>query len=42
MPTLEECNQVMTQIATLAIDLADLAKQEPTELPHAGVAHGPM
>ena len=42
MPALEECNQVMTQIATLAIDLADLAKQEPTELPHAGVAHGPM
>ena len=42
LPALEECNQVMTQIATLAIDLADLAKQEKTELEHEGVAHGPM
>ena len=30
IPALEECNQVMIQIATLAVDLADLAKQEQT------------
>ena len=42
MPALEECNQVMTQIATLAVDLADLANQEQTEFLHEGFAHGPM
>ena len=42
MPALEECTQVMTHIATLAVDLADLANQEQTEFLHEGVAHGPM
>ena len=42
IPARKECNQVMTQIATLAVDLADLANQEQTEFLHEGVAHGPM
>ena len=33
MPALEECNQVMTQIATLAVDFTDPAKQEQTREP---------
>ena len=33
IPALEECIQVMTQIATLAVDFADPAKQEQTKEP---------
>ena len=33
MPALKECNQVMTQIATLAVDFTDPATQEQTREP---------